>query len=119
MKLLVNPTLILIIKFTNNNILCTLINIKGNVLIGTSAGIKKIKGTKKISTTTISLLIKKIYNWIKVKNFPSIHIKVKGTHKFKTNFIKYLKLVGFNILTIQEKLYLPHSGCKQSQTRKL
>ncbi len=118
MNLINKRSIILFVFFTNNNILCTITNFRGETLMWSTAGSDKVKGTKKITTSTIFTLIKKLYNFINANNF-SLYIKVKGINKVKTNFIKQLKTFNFNILVIQEKLCLPHSGCKRSKVRKL
>ena len=119
MKLNNKPPVILSISFTNNNILCTITNFRGRSLIWDTAGSNKIKGSKKITTSTIFALIKRLYSFINLNHFPLLYIKIKGVHKVKTNFIKQLKTFGSNILMIQEKLYLPHAGCNKPKNRKL
>jgi ribosomal protein S11 len=40
-------------------------------------------------------------------------------NKAKPIILKQLKIIGLNILTIQEKFNVPHGGCKNSKIRKL
>ena len=118
MKLISKTPIILFVFFTTNNIICTITNFEGKTLMWSTSGINKIIGSKKITTSTVFTLAKKLYNFNNINN-SSIYIKLKGVNKVKTNFIKYLKVLGFNILMIQEKLYLSHAGCKKPKKRKL
>lgn len=118
MKLLNKSPIILFVYFTNNNILCTISSIQGQTLMWSTVGLNKLKGTKKITTSTVSVLTKYLYNFSKNKDLLTLHVKIKGTNKIKSNFIKHLKLLGFNILTIQEKFCLPYGGCKNAKVRK-
>ena len=112
-------SLILFVLFTNTNILCTLANLKGKTLIWTTAGLNKTKGAKKVTLSIIFTTIKTLYTYSKIKGNLSIHIKISGTNKNKSVFIKYLRVVGFNILSIQEKLLLSFAGCKNIKLRRL
>ena len=119
MELINKPSIILYIYFKNSNIICTITDVKGRTLVWITAGSNKLKGTKKITVTTISLLLKFLCGYIKKQSLSTVYIKIRGTNKLKTNFIKYLKILGFNILFVQEKLCLPYGGCKQPRIRRL
>lgn len=112
-------SLILFVIFTNNNILCTLTDLEGKTLKSVSTGSKKIKGIKKVTNTTITTIIKILYKYVKTYKFFSLYVRIKGTSKSKNEFIKTLKTHNFNILLIQEKLSLPHGGCRTPRLRKL
>lgn len=117
MKLINKPPIILFVFFTNNNIICTITNFEGKTLMWSTSGSNKINGIKKITTSTIFTLVKKLYNFNNISSL-SIYVRIKGISKFKINFVKHLKYIGFNILTIQEKFCFPHAGCKKSKSRK-
>lgn len=119
MKLLNKSPLILFIYFTNSNILCTITNIQGKTLTWINIGTEKVKGTRKITTSSIYNLVKTINNFFKVQNNSSMYIRVKGTNKNKTTLIKQLKLVGLVVLSIQEQINIPYGGCKKYSVRKL
>nr|YP_009660503.1 ribosomal protein S11 [Corallina chilensis]QCS25451.1 ribosomal protein S11 [Corallina chilensis] len=110
---------ILFIFFKNNNIICTLTNANGAPLNWATVGTNKMRGTKKITTSSIINTIKLLYNYSIRMNSTSIHLKIKGTNKSKLFFIKSLKTIGFIILSIQENLIIPHNGCKKIRTRRI
>lgn len=119
MQLISKNSLILFISLTNNNIICTLTDLNGRVLKSISIGSKKTRGVKKVTNATVFTITKILYKYIVFNRFPSLYLRIKGTHKLKNEFIKSLKIQGLIILMIQEKLFLPHGGCKSSRTRKL
>ena len=120
MKLLTKNFLILSVVFTHNNMLCTLTDLKGKSLMWTTIGQKKPHGIKKTTNTSIFLVVQDLYKYTtKMWRINSIYIKIKGTNKNKSTFIKLLKIIGFNILMIQERTTIPHGGCKKPQRRRL
>jgi len=119
MKSLNQNSLILFVLFSKNNILCTLTNLKGEALLGVSGGVNRTKGVKKSTNATIFTIMKLLYNYSKKFSYLTLYLRIKGTSKNKNNFIKYLKSFGFNILLIQEKLSLPHGGCRVVKSRRL
>ena len=119
MQLINKNSLILFVLFTNSNIICTLTNLNGQVLKSISAGSKKVRGVKKITNMTIFNIIKVLYKHVLFCKSPFLYLRVKGSNKNKAEFFKFLKVKGFNILIVQEKLLLPHGGCKNPSLRKL
>lgn len=119
MKLLNKNSLILHVSFLRNNILCTLTNLRGGTLLQVSGGIERVKGLKKNSNSLVFSIVKMLFNFCKKLNRFNLYIKIKGINKNKPTFIKYLQVLGFNILLIQEKFFLPHGGCKKPKSRKL
>ncbi len=117
MQLIKSNSLILFTVFTKNNLFCTLTNLKGKVILSMSMGSFKIKGVKKVTNISLYSLIKILFTYI--KNNKTLYLRIKGTNKVKNEFIKALKLIGFNILLIQEKFLLPHGGCKIVKCRKI
>lgn len=110
---------ILSVFFTKNNVICTLADLSGKSLIWVTTGSLKFRGTKKVTTSTISSIIKVLYNYNKNVGYSCMHLKLKGVNKNKSFFIKYLKTVGFNIISLQDTLMLPHNGCRKTRGRRI
>nr|WCH57834.1 ribosomal protein S11 [Hypnea edeniana] len=110
--------IILNIIFTWNNILYTVTNLKGDVLFWSSVGSYKINSTKKITATSIFLSIKGLKTFLNNNHFNYIFLKVKGFSKHKKSVLKYFKQFYSEIILIQEKVHLPHNGCKESKVRR-
>lgn len=110
---------ILLVLFTKNNIICALTDLTGKLFKWSTVGSFKFRGVKKITTSTISSMIKNLYSYNRDLGYSFIHVKLKGTNKNKTFFIKYLKTVGFNIISFQDDLMLPHNGCRKARGRRI
>nr|YP_010881015.1 ribosomal protein S11 [Grateloupia cornea]WIA66133.1 ribosomal protein S11 [Grateloupia cornea] len=120
MKTAINKkTAILTILFTSSNILYTLTNLTGEVILWTSAGTKKVKGTKKVTSTAILVITKFIIKHITELGYKYIHIKLKGFKKNKKTALKYLNSKQVNILSICDNSSLAHNGCKQPKLRRI
>nr|YP_011017647.1 ribosomal protein S11 [Campylaephora kondoi]WQF69470.1 ribosomal protein S11 [Campylaephora kondoi] len=110
-------TLILSIYFSNNNVLFSFTNLKGELLYFVTAGSKKTKGTQKISLTTLKIVI---FTITKKIHFNRLHIKVKGFSKFKRLTLKLLlKNFEFKVLSFCDLTMLPHNGVKVCKKRRV
>nr|YP_009511928.1 ribosomal protein S11 [Gracilariopsis mclachlanii]AXI97855.1 ribosomal protein S11 [Gracilariopsis mclachlanii] len=112
-------SIILVITFTSNNILYTLTDIEGKVLFWTSSGLKRLKGAKKITLTTIIFSIKTILAYFDNIKIKSIHLKLKGFDKNKKIVLKILKQSTLNILSIANNSMSAHNGCKKPKSRRI
>lgn len=110
---------VLLILFTKNNIICTLTTLSGKVISWATAGSLKTKGSKKITSIIIISLIKQLFKYSQILGYTHTHIKTKGINKNKSFVIKYIKIVGFNIVSLQEKIILPYNGCKTPSNRRI
>nr|YP_011017670.1 ribosomal protein S11 [Centroceras gasparrinii]WQF69493.1 ribosomal protein S11 [Centroceras gasparrinii] len=110
-------SLLLSITLTNNNILLNLVNLEGKTLIFSSVGTLKIKGTKKITITSLKMLIKNLSTQLQ---YSKIHIKIKGLSKYKRFFLKLLlKSAKFEILSFCDLTSLPHNGVRKNKVRRI
>nr|YP_010921930.1 ribosomal protein S11 [Grateloupia turuturu]YP_010986428.1 ribosomal protein S11 [Pachymeniopsis lanceolata]WIM51236.1 ribosomal protein S11 [Grateloupia turuturu]WOL37396.1 ribosomal protein S11 [Pachymeniopsis lanceolata] len=120
MKTITNKkSVILTILFTSSNVLYTLTNLTGEVILWTSAGSKKVKGTKKVTSTTILVITKFIIKRITELGYKYMHIKLKGFKKNKKIALKHLKTKQVSILSVCDNSALAHNGCKQPKTRRI
>nr|YP_010395107.1 ribosomal protein S11 [Grateloupia elliptica]UQJ72548.1 ribosomal protein S11 [Grateloupia elliptica]UYI31686.1 ribosomal protein S11 [Grateloupia elliptica] len=120
MKTITNKkSVILTILFTSSNVLYTLTNLTGEVILWTSAGSRKIKGTKKVTSTTILVITKFITKHITELGYKYVHIKLKGFKKNKKIVLKHLKTKQINILSVCDNSALAHNGCKQPKLRRI
>nr|YP_009774163.1 ribosomal protein S11 [Caulacanthus okamurae]QIZ74780.1 ribosomal protein S11 [Caulacanthus okamurae] len=111
--------IILSITFTTNNTFYSITDLKGNVVFWSSCGVKKQKGTKKMSTILVPNVLTIIKDNITYLGYKYIYIKVKGFSKNKKLTIKCLRQLFSNIILIHEKTFFPHNGCKNSKIKRL
>lgn len=114
-----NKILILSILFTTNNTLYSLTDLDGKVTFWTSSGSKKIKGIKKVTSTSALTAAKNITKHLLKFNCKNIFLKVKGFNKNKKLIIKYFNKSFLNILLIADKTAFPHNGCKKAKSRRI
>lgn len=114
-----SEALILSILFTSNNILFSLTNLHGDVFYWTSTGMHKQKGVKKLTSTSLSLIIKMILQRLEYFRCIKLHLKLKGFKKNKKLILKHFKMNGLEILSISDFTSLPHNGCKNKKHRRL
>ena len=113
MRLLSKKSNILLLLFTKNNVICTITNLKGNTLIWLTTGSIKFQGSKKTNNVTIPLVVKRLHLYNKKFGYTYTYVKLRGTNKNKTLFIKCLRANGFNIDSLKENFCLPHNGCRK------
>nr|UVF63028.1 ribosomal protein S11 [Synarthrophyton patena] len=110
---------ILLILFTKNNMICTLTTLKGKVLGWVTVGSLKSRGKRKVTSYSILSIAKILYSYNLKFGYSQVHIKIKGISKNQNLLIRYLKLVGFIIISFQQNSILPHNGCKVSRNRRI
>lgn len=109
----------LFVLFTINNIFITITNFEGKIIFWKSLGKFKIKGLKKLTPSSIITLTKSLLFFFNNKKI-NLHIKLKGSNKFKKNLIKFLfTLEHFNILSLDDNNLHPSNGCKLKKYRRL
>nr|YP_009502231.1 ribosomal protein S11 [Porolithon onkodes]ASB29833.1 ribosomal protein S11 [Porolithon onkodes] len=119
MQLISGNSAILSILFTKNNIFCTFSNLEGKTLFATSVGSTKTKGLKKITSTTLFTLVKKLSYQVFKFEIAFLYLKVKGANKSKNDFFKLSKNIKVNIPLIQNQHRISYGGCKVSRVRKI
>nr|QJH88472.1 ribosomal protein S11 [Pterocladia lucida] len=114
-----SKTIILKFCFTSTNILCSVTTIGSKSIFWTSTGSQKIKGMKKITSTTIIGILKKIIFKLHNLNFKYAHLRVKGFNRNKKAIIRYFKNSYIKILSINDETSFPHNGCKNKKVRRI
>nr|WCH57930.1 ribosomal protein S11 [Hypnea nidifica] len=110
--------IILNVIFTWSNILYTITNLKGDVLLWSSVGSYKVSNAKKITTTSIFLSIKDLKTFLRINRINYMFLKIKGFSKHKKTVLKYFKQFCSEIVLIHENMSLPHNGCKRIRIRR-
>ena len=110
---------IIFILFTSNNVLCSLTDVKGNLVSWTSAGSQRSKGLKKSIPIVIYSAIAKLANIASNHNILYVHVKFKGLSKSKKSILKALNHSSIKLLSIQDVTALPHNGCRNPRKKRL
>lgn len=110
---------IITILFTSNNIICTLMNSTGSLLIWTSTGSKKLKGSKKLNLVGVSSTILELVDYTLKFGLINIYLQFKGFSKYKKLVIKFLTQSNLKVSSIKDFTSPPHNGCRQKSFKRL
>nr|YP_009114026.1 ribosomal protein S11 [Gelidium elegans]AGW30465.1 ribosomal protein S11 [Gelidium elegans] len=114
-----SKSLVLKILFTSTNILFCLTDIKGTVVFWTSVGAQKQKGAKKVTSTSVEIVLNYLFKEIKGLGCNYLHVQQKGFNKNKKLILRFFKQAKIEILSIYDQTSLPHNGCKLRKIKRI
>nr|YP_009317474.1 ribosomal protein S11 [Gelidium arborescens]AOX48903.1 ribosomal protein S11 [Gelidium arborescens] len=114
-----SKSLVLKILFTSTNILFYLTDIRGAVIFWTSIGAHKQKGAKKVTSTSVELILNHLFKKIKGLGCNYLHVQLKGFNKNKKLILRFFKQAKIEILSIYDQTSLPHNGCKSRKIKRI
>ncbi|XCC45259.1 MAG: 30S ribosomal protein S11 [Candidatus Shikimatogenerans sp. Ttur] len=109
----------LYIRTTYNNIIITLTNKIGNVIMWCSSGKMKFKGGKKNTSYAGKKICEEILNKSIKLGLKKLDILVYGIGVGKEVIIKTIYDYGIKILSIKDITPIPHNGCRPSKRRRI
>jgi len=107
------------ISSSYNNTICTLTDLKGNVLGWNSAGNIGFKGTKKSTPFAASRVAEKLVEKAKKAGVERVEIFVKGVGTGRESAIRSFATKGLEILAIKDITPIPHNGCRPPKVRRV
>lgn len=105
---------ILNLNIKPNNILCSLTDLKGNVLWWVNKGTFQNKSSKR----TTPLLVHSMLNKLKY-NKNDFYVLIKGFNRHRLLLLKTIQNLGVKILFIEYLWKIPYNGCKKKKRRRL
>ncbi|XBT18563.1 MAG: 30S ribosomal protein S11 [Candidatus Shikimatogenerans sp. Tder] len=109
----------LYIKCTYNNIIITLTNKIGEVLLWSSSGKMKFKGSKKTSSYAAEITCKDIINRAIKLGLKKINIFIKGIGFNKDIIIRTIYNMNIKISFIKDITPISHNGCRPPKKRRI
>ena len=103
---------------TNNNTICTLVDMKGNPVSWASAGSEGYKNARKATTTAAQATAEKIAAKCTEKGYFVNRIVMRGMGPGKHSAVTALAKSGLKITEIHEATSLPHNGCRAPKKRR-
>ncbi|AGX88771.1 30S ribosomal protein S11 [Mycoplasma parvum] len=94
-----------------NNIIISLTDPEGNVILQESSGTIGYKGTKKATPYVANLVAAKIGKESKELGVSALAIHLKGIGKGKEIALRTIVGLGFEVTEVADKTPLPHNGC--------
>ncbi len=111
---------IAIVNATFNNVIISIIDLQGNVIVWSSAGVHGFKGSRK-STPYAAQVTAEFVGKQAQENGVRIlqEIRVKGPGTGRESALRALQAVGFNIVAIKDVTPVPHNGCRPRKRRRV
>ncbi|XBT18804.1 MAG: 30S ribosomal protein S11 [Candidatus Shikimatogenerans sp. AspAUS03] len=109
----------LYIKTTYNNTIISLTNLSGEVLMWSSSGKMKFKGSKKNTSYAAQISCQEVIEKAIKIGLKKIHIFLNGPGLGKESSIKTAYNLGIKILSIKDITAIPHNGCRPSKKRRI
>jgi small subunit ribosomal protein S11 len=107
------------IKTTFNNTIITICDTFGNALCWASTGIVGFKGTRQKTAYAAQLAAKNVATKANEFGMKKVEIVLRGRGNGKETSIRTLNLSGLKILSVEDKTFLPHNGCRPPKRRRL
>jgi len=107
------------LQSTYNNTMLTLTDLRGNVILWTSAGKVGFKGTKKgtpFAATKTAAFVASMIDKIGMKE---VDVLIKGIGQGRESALRALATRGVNITSIKDVTPIPHNGCRPPKPRRV
>jgi len=107
------------IQATYNNTLITVVDPKGEVVAGESAGAIGFKGPKKATPFAATRVVESLVAKIQKVGLKDVNVFVKGVGSGREAAIRALAANGLEILSIKDITPIPHNGCRPPGRRRV
>ena len=105
---------------TYNNVIVTITDQQGHVLVTTSAGACNFKGSKKstpyAAQETVARAVKAV---VERNGMKTVSIHVAGPGAGREAAIRAVQTCNLNVTSIKDTTKLPHNGCKLPKRRRV
>ena len=107
------------IQASFNNSIVSATDPSGNVIAWSSSGACGFKGAKKGTPFAASVVSSQLSKKIMGYGVTSVAVIVKGAGPGRETLIRYLKTSGLSVLSIEDRTFLPHNGCRPPKPRRV
>lgn len=107
------------IKTTFNNIIISLANSNGDVLVSSSAGRKGFKGARKNTPLAAKMAAQDCYNIAHSRGVKEVDIFVNGPGAGREAAIREAEACGLYVNSIVDNTSVPYNGCRPPKRRRL
>ena len=107
------------INASYNNTIITLTDLKGNVLVWTSAGSLGFKGAKKSTPFAASKVAERLAQTAKKSGVEKVAVLVNGVGSGRESAVRSLASRGLDIISIKDITPIPHNGCRPRKVRRV
>lgn len=107
------------IQATYNNTIVTVVDPRGEVVAGESAGAVGFKGPKKATPFAATRVVESLIAKIQKVGLKNVNVFVKGVGSGREAAIRALAANGLEILSIRDITPIPHNGCRSKRPRRV
>ena len=107
------------VKATFNNTHVTITDMRGEVLLWTSAGRAGFKGSKKSTPFAATLAAEQLAREAMNLGMRRVHVRLKGPGGGRESAIQALAAGGLQIKSIRDVTPIPHNGCRAPKKRRV
>jgi small subunit ribosomal protein S11 len=107
------------IQATYNNIIVTITDLRGNVLVWSSAGQVGFKGPKKSTPYAAGVTVKDLAEKAKERGLEGVDVLVKGVGPGREAAIRALNANGIQVFSIKDITPIPHNGPRPPKPRRV
>src|SRR4029079_12903952 len=107
------------IQSTFNNTIVTITDVSGNVVSWSSAGVRRVNGSRKPPPFAAQLAAEDAAKKAMDHGMRSISVFVKGPGSGRESALRALQAAGFKISLIRDVTPIPHNGCRPPKRRRV
>lgn len=104
---------------TWNNTIISITNLKGDVLVQSSAGAIGFKGSKKSTPFAASRVAEAVAEKAKALGISRVAVTVKGIGSGRESAVRALASHGLDVVSIRDRTPIPHNGPRARKPRRV
>lgn len=106
------------IQASFNNLIVTVTDQSGNVIVWSSAGLMKFRGSRKSTPYAAQMAARDVAYKAKEYGLREVEVFVKGPGIGRESAIRTFAHEGFIVKSIKDVTPLPHNGCRPRKRRR-
>lgn len=115
---LASDSVIVCVKSTFNNTLVTVTGMNGDVLLRSSAGRLKYKGTRKGTPYVASQIGQSLTKDMHSMGVKQVEMNLSGIGHGRDSVVRSMQSAGFQILALRDVTPIAHAGCRPRKRRR-
>jgi small subunit ribosomal protein S11 len=115
---LASDSVVVCVKSTFNNTLVTVTTMAGDVLLRSSAGCLKYKGTRKGTPYVASQIGQSLTKDMHTMGVKQVEMNLSGIGHGRDSVVRSMQAAGFQILALRDVTPIAHAGCRPPKRRR-
>jgi len=102
-----------------NNTIVTVTDMKGNVIVSSSAGANGFKGARKGTTYASGVVAATASKKAKEMGMERVDVFVNGPGSGRESALRSVQGAGIRVLSVRDITPIPHNGCRPKKKRRV